>query len=91
MGSTDCFPTGSGLDPGQRAPIAGRISMDLTALDVTDIPGVSMGDEVVLLGTQGNETITIVEMARQTGTIPYEVMCRIGQRVPRIYRDEDTD
>jgi alanine racemase len=82
---------GAVLIRGQRAPIAGRISMDLTALDVTDIPGATVGDEVVLLGAQGNEEITVVEMARQTGSIPYEVLCRIGQRVPRIYLNETAD
>jgi alanine racemase len=72
---------------GQRAPIAGRISMDQTIVDVTEIPGVEIGDEVVLIGTQGNETITAWDLADLTGTIPYEVTCAIGARVPRIMAD----
>lgn len=69
---------------GQRAPLAGRISMDQTVLDVTDIPGVEAGDEVVILGQQGEETITAFDHAQVTGTIPWEVFTRIGQRVHRL-------
>lgn len=68
---------------GQRAPIAGRISMDHTSVDVTDIAGVERGDEVVLIGRQGGQTITAAEMAQQIATIPYEVLCDISARVPR--------
>jgi len=76
---------GSALVRGQTAPIVGKISMDLSLIDVTAIPGVSLGDEVVLIGRQGNLEITVKEIARLTGTIPYEVLCRIGERVPRIH------
>jgi alanine racemase len=69
---------------GERAPIAGRISMDQTVVDVTEIPGVAPGDEVVLLGRQGAEDITAFDHAAATGTIPWEVFTRIGARVPRI-------
>ncbi len=69
---------------GQCAPIVGRISMDQAVLDVTDISGVAPGDEVVLLGTQGSETISAFDHAEATGTIPWEVLTRIGVRVPRI-------
>jgi alanine racemase len=73
---------------GERAPIVGRISMDQTVLDVTDIPAVVPGDEVVLLGSQtgpgGRETITAFDHARAGGTIPWEVFTRIAARVPRI-------
>jgi alanine racemase len=69
---------------GQRAPLAGRVSMDQTVLDVTGIPGVEVGDEVVLLGTQGGECITAFDHAEATGTIPWEVFTRIGGRVRRI-------
>jgi alanine racemase len=69
---------------GQRAPIAGRISMDQTVLDVTEIPEVKTGDEVVILGTQGGETITAFDHANATGTIPWEIFTRIAARVPRI-------
>jgi alanine racemase len=68
---------------GRRAPVVGRVSMDLVTIDVTDIPDVAMGDEVVLLG----EGITADEIAERTQTISYEVFCRITARVPRLYRD----
>jgi len=69
---------------GQRAPIAGRISMDQTVIDVTEIPGVEAGDEVVILGQQGGEIITAYDHADASGTIPWEVFTRIGARVRRI-------
>jgi alanine racemase len=69
---------------GQRAPFAGRISMDQAVLDVTGIPGVEAGDEVVILGAQGSETITAFDHAAATETIPWEVFTRIGPRVRRI-------
>ena len=68
---------------GQRAPLVGRVSMDQSVLDVTEIPGVAAGDEVVLIGTQGSETITAQDHARASGTIPWEVFTRIGTRVAR--------
>ena len=73
---------------GQRAPLVGRVSMDQIVLDVTEIPGVEPGDEVVILGAQGsesgNETITAFDHADAAGTIPWEVFTRIAARVPRI-------
>jgi alanine racemase len=73
---------------GQRAPLVGRISMDQTVIDVTEIPGVAPGDEVVILGTQagseGSETITALDHAEASETIPWEVFTRIGARVPRV-------
>jgi alanine racemase len=79
---------------GERAPLVGRISMDLAVLDVTEIEGVEAGDEVVLLGTQeggtqehgmqGPETISASEHAEAAGTIPWEVFTRIGARVRRV-------
>ena len=72
---------------GRDAPIAGRISMDQTILDVTDIAGAAIGDEVVLIGEQGGEKITAADLADATGTIPYEVLCAIGARVPRVMVD----
>jgi len=69
---------------GQQAPIAGRISMDQTVLDVTDIPGAASGDEVVILGQQGDQTITALDHADAAQTIPWEVFTRITVRVPRI-------
>jgi alanine racemase len=69
---------------GQRAPLVGRVSMDLAVLDVTEIDGVEAGDEVVILGTQGDETISADEHAEASGTIPWEVFTRIGARVRRV-------
>jgi alanine racemase len=69
---------------GQQAPIVGRISMDQVVVDVTEIDGVEPGDEVVILGTQGVETITAFDHARASATIPWEVFTRIGARVPRL-------
>ncbi|HSR12135.1 MAG TPA: alanine racemase [Thermodesulfobacteriota bacterium] len=77
--------TGEALVRGMRAKIAGAICMDLTMIDVTDIPYVRKGDEVVLLGTQEGGEITAVELAARVGTIPYEVLCAVGKRVPRVY------
>jgi len=71
----------------QRARIAGNISMDLTLLDVTDIPGVAVGDEVILIGKSEHCSITALEIAQEVGSVPYEVLCSIGKRVPRIYVD----
>lgn len=82
---------GNALIRGRRAPIAGTVSMDLTMLDVTDIPGARVGDEVVFLGTQegllGRGAISAEEIAEQTGTIPWEVLTSISRRVPRFYRE----
>ncbi len=75
---------GGALIRGQRAPIAGRISMDQTTVDVTDIAGVAVGDEAILIGEQGSERITADDMADLRKTIAYEVLCDIGARVPRV-------
>ncbi len=77
---------GAMLVHGARVPIVGNVSMDLTTLDVTDIAGVSVGDEVVLLGTQGEAVIGAEDIARDAGTIPYEVLTNVSRRVPRFYR-----
>jgi alanine racemase len=79
---------GEVLVRGKRAPIAGRVSMDMTNIDVTDIPGVAIGDEVVLLGSQGGETITVEEIAKKLDTISYEVFCGVSARVPRVYHGD---
>ena len=73
---------------GHFAPIVGRVSMDLTIIDVTDVPEVELGDEVILLGEQNGLRITAEELAAQIGTISYEVVCSISARVPRVYRYE---
>lgn len=69
------------------APIVGRISMDLTLVDVTGIAGVGVGDEVVLLGTSGSLSVTAEEQAEMSNTIPYEILCNISKRVPRKYAE----
>lgn len=76
---------GHTLIGGKRAPIVGTICMNLTVCDVTHLQGVRVGDEAVLLGTQGMETVTADDMARWSGTISYEVLCSIGQRNKREY------
>jgi alanine racemase len=69
---------------GARAPLVGRISMDQAVLDVTEIPAVEAGDEVVILGAQGGESISAFDHAQAVGTILWEVFTRIGARVPRV-------
>jgi alanine racemase len=90
IGYADGYPRllsnrGQALVGGKRAPVAGRVCMDLTMLDVTDIGKIQQGDEVVLLGTQGNETISADEMAAWADTISYEILTSIGARVLRIH------
>ncbi len=72
---------------GRRVKVAGVVCMDLTMIDVSDIPGVQIGDEVILLGKQGSEEIHVFELARWAETIPYEIFCGIGKRVPRYYEN----
>ena len=69
---------------GERAPLVGRVSMDQAVIDVTEIADVAAGDEVVLLGSQGSETISAFDHAAATETIPWEVFTRLGSRVRRI-------
>ena len=69
---------------GRRAPIVGRVCMDLCLADVTDVPGVRPGDEVVLLGRQGEQCVGVDELAALAETISYEVFCGVGRRVPRV-------
>ena len=78
---------GQVLIRGRRAPVVGRVCMDYIIADVTDIPEVSLGDEVVLMGRQGREEITAEEIAEKIGTISYEVFCLVGKRVPRVYKE----
>ena len=73
------------LVKGESAPILGRICMDMTMIDVTGIQGVQVGDEVVIIGRQGDLTISVDEIAEMMGTINYEITCLIAPRVPRIY------
>jgi alanine racemase len=71
---------------GKRCPIRGRVTMDQTMIDVTRVPGVRIGDEVVALGSQGGEEIRARELATQAQTIPWEILTNIGARVPRVYK-----
>ena len=73
------------LVKGQRAPVVGSICMDLCMVDITDVPNVKLGDEVVLMGPQGDEELTAYELAQWAGTIPYEIPCSISDRVSRTY------
>ena len=66
------------------APIVGRITMDTTLVDLTDVPGVTFGDEVILIGEGNSVSITAEGIAETIGTIPYEVLCNISKRVPRV-------
>lgn len=90
IGYADGYPRslsnkGEVLIRGQRANVAGTICMDITMLDVTHIKGVKQGDEAVLIGKQGNDKITVDELAEKAGTISYEILCGITSRVPRVY------
>jgi alanine racemase len=78
-------PAGYVLVRGGRAPVVGRISMDSTCIDVTALGDVATGEEVVLLGRQGDETIRAEDLGARAQTSPYEVTCRISARVPRRY------
>ncbi len=78
---------GQVLIRGQYAPIVGRVSMDLTLVDVTDVRGVALGDEVVLIGTSQARLIGAEDMAAWIDTISYEVTCALSERVPRFYLD----
>ncbi|MCK5306215.1 MAG: alanine racemase [Candidatus Omnitrophica bacterium] len=76
---------------GRFAPVIGKICMDHIMADVSHIKEVKIGDEAVLIGRDNNKEITAEELARMTGTIPYETLCRIGERVKRIYLNGKTD
>jgi alanine racemase len=81
---------GSVLIRGQRAPIVGVVSMDMTTVDVTDVPGAEIGDDVVLLGSQKygdrSDTISAEDIAEWMGSIAWEALTNISRRVPRFYR-----
>jgi alanine racemase len=79
---------GEVLVHGKRVPVVGKVCMDFIMVDVTDVPRVSLGDEVVLIGSQGRETITAEEIADKINSISYEVFCSVGKRVPRIYKGQ---
>lgn len=90
IGYADGYPRnlsnkGCALIRGEKAPVAGIVSMDWTIFDVTDIPDASVGDEVVLIGSSGDRSISSADLAGLAGTIGYEITCGISKRVPRRY------
>ncbi|MDY6863811.1 MAG: alanine racemase [Thermodesulfobacteriota bacterium] len=92
IGYADGFPRnlsnkGEVLIKGKRAKVVGAVCMDMTMIDVTKIPRIKTGDDVVIIGKQEGEQITVEELAKKAETIPYEIFCRIGNRVPRVYID----
>jgi alanine racemase len=80
-----CSNRGRVLIRGQRAPLVGTVSMDMAMADVSHLPTVEPGDEVVILGRQGEDEITLDEFAESTGIIPHELLVRLGSRAPRVY------
>jgi alanine racemase len=70
---------------GQYAPVIGRVSMDLTIVDVSHVRGVAVGDEVVLIGQSTGKSVDAMELARLSESVPYEILCGLSQRVPRVY------
>ncbi len=78
---------GRAIVRGQYAPVVGRISMDLTLMDVTDVPGVRRGDIVTLIGADGDLSVPAEDIARTAGTLSYEITCGVSARVPRVYKD----
>jgi alanine racemase len=76
---------GHAIIRGVYATVIGRISMDLTLIDVTNVPGVQLNDEVILIGRDGGLAVTAEDIAKTAGTLSYEVTCGVGERVPRIY------
>lgn len=76
---------------GVRAPIVGTVTMDYVTVDVSNVPGVSVGDPVTAIGRDGLATIPLEELAELAGTIPYELTCRLGRRVKRVYLDSEVE
>lgn len=70
---------------GKKAPVLGRVCMDQIMVDITDIPDVKLDDKVILIGRSGSEVITVDNMAANTGTINYEIVCGLSRRIPRVY------
>ena len=75
---------------GKRVPVIGRICMDQCMLDVTDVPEVEAGEEVVILGASGEDAVTAEELADKMGTINYEILCGFGMRLPKVYLNQET-
>ena len=90
VGYADGYPrnlsnVGYVLIRGKKAPIIGRVCMDQFMVDVTDIEGVSFGDNVTLIGKDGNETITVEDLSELSGRFNYEFICDLGKRIPRVF------
>jgi len=79
---------GEVLVRGQRARVAGTVCMNWTMIDVSDIPGVQVGDRVTLLGGDGDNCIGAEELAAKAGTISYEIFCQVSKQIPRLYHDD---
>ncbi len=95
VGYGDGVPTaasnrGSFLVRGQRCPILGRVTMDQSIVDVTDVPSVIVGDVATILGAQGADRITVAEFCAWSDCIPWEALCTLTQRVQRVYRTDRT-
>lgn len=93
IGYADGYPRlltnrGHVLVAGKKAPVRGRVSMDLTAVDVSGVPGAREGMEVTLIGKSVKEVVTATDIGNWADTIPYEIFCGISPRVPRVYFDE---
>jgi alanine racemase len=80
-----CSNRGRVLIRGQRAPLVGTVSMDMAMADVSHLPAVAVGDEVVILGRQADDEISLDEFAESAGIIPHELLVRLGSRAPRVY------
>jgi len=76
---------GEVLVRGRRVPIVGRVTMDLTMVDVTEVPDIALGDEVVLFGEQSGMSVSLEEVAERANTIPYDILCSMGKRVVRVF------
>jgi len=90
LGYADGYPRPYSKDAkviinGVFAPVAGNICMDQVMVDVTDVPNVALGDEAIIMGTDGINTILADDIAEKTGTINYEIVCAFGQRLPKVY------
>lgn len=95
VGYGDGVPTAASnrgffLVRGQRCPILGRVTMDQTIVDVTDVPSVAVGDIATILGAQGADRITVAEFCAWSDCIPWEALCTLTQRVQRVYRTDRT-
>mgnify|MGYP003842000753 CR=1 FL=1 len=95
VGYGDGVPTAASnrgvfLVRGQRCPILGRVTMDQTVVDVTDVPDAAVGDMATILGAQGADRITVAEFCAWSDCIPWEALCTLTQRVQRVYRTDRT-